>query len=97
MKNMRRSKLILADHIVITITVKAKIKRKTIQTRIKNNKMKKKNKIITVFATAAITFLTLWITLGEEKFNRGNKHYHDHWAYHHHCDNHDDIQHETNE
>ena len=58
--------------------------------------MKKKNKIITVFATAAITFGTLWITLGEEGFNRGHRHHHAHWE-HHHCDNHEDIQADSNE
>lgn len=58
--------------------------------------MKKKNKIITVFATAAITFGTLWITLGEESFNRGHRHHYAHWE-HHHCDNHDEVQPETDD
>jgi hypothetical protein len=62
-----------------------------------SNKMKKKNKVITVFATAAITFGTLWITLGEESFNRGFRHHHVQWEHHHHCDYHDDMQSETME
>ena len=56
--------------------------------------MKRRNRIITFFATAVITFGTLWITLGAENFNRGYRH-HAHWEHHHHCDGHDDVEPKT--
>ena len=54
--------------------------------------MKRRNRIVILFATAAITFGILWLTLGAENFNRGYRHHHEHWEHHHHYDNHDNAE-----
>jgi len=54
--------------------------------------MKKKQKLLTVFVAASISFAALWVTLGEERFNRGHRSHHAHWEHHHHCDHHDEIK-----
>jgi hypothetical protein len=54
--------------------------------------MKSRNRIVIVFATAAVTFGMFWLTLGAEKFNRGYRHHFEHWEHHHHCDNHDNLE-----
>jgi len=35
--------------------------------------MHRKSKILVAFAIAAITFGTLWLTLGPDQFNRGHR------------------------
>ena len=54
--------------------------------------MKRRNRIIIVLATAAVTFGTLWFTLGAENFNRGYRHHNEHWEHHHHCDSNDNSE-----
>jgi len=56
--------------------------------------MKKKHKIITVFATAAFTFGVLWITLGADHFNKGHRHYYEQY---HNCDYQPDVESNANE
>lgn len=93
---MRITKPILAGRTASIITAKAGIKRKIIQRRINFNNMHRRNKLITVFAAAAISFGTLWVTLGEEGFNRGYRHHHANWEHHHHhCDYHEDAESES--
>jgi hypothetical protein len=54
--------------------------------------MKRRNRIVIVFATATVTFGILWLTMGAENFNRGNKLHHEHWEHHHHSDSHDNAE-----
>ncbi len=56
--------------------------------------MKKKHKIITVFATAAFTFGVLWMTLGADHFDKRHRHY---YEQHHKCDYQPDVESNANE
>ena len=54
--------------------------------------MKRRNRIVIVLSTAAVTFGVLWLSLGAENFNRGYRHHYEHWERHHHPDNHDSVE-----
>ena len=54
--------------------------------------MKRRNRIVIVLATAAVTFGMLWFTLGAENFNRGYRHHYKHWEHHHHPDNQNNVE-----
>jgi hypothetical protein len=88
---MRTLRPILAGHIVIIHMVKTNKNLNKTKNKLKCNNMKRRNRIIIVFATAAVTFGILWFTLGAENFNRGYRHHNEHWEHHHHSDSHGDL------
>ena len=57
--------------------------------------MKRRNRIVVVFAIAAVTFGILWLTLGAENFNRGYRHHYEYWEHHHHSESHDNAETKT--
>lgn len=54
--------------------------------------MKKKQKIVTVFATAAFTFGVLWMSLGADHFNKRHRHYYEQYQ---HCDHQPNVDFEA--
>jgi ATP/ADP translocase len=69
--------IIITDTAVANRKVKANIPRKTKKQPSKQPKktiiMHRKSRFLVALAIAAITFGTLWLTLGSDQFNRGHR------------------------
>jgi hypothetical protein len=87
---MKNLKPLLVGHIVDIISTNIKI---SLNKQI-NKTMKKKHKIITVFASAAITFGALWMTLGADHFNKRHRY---HYEQYYNCDDQADVESNDNE